>query len=312
MWPLILVGERFFVVAPWRKNRRRPDVSRSRDQSRHAVRQRGNIRVRDYAWRPWSGPSRRGRARAGRGHRIGNPVDRREDAGRGNRRRLRDIDDEVAREAPYFVGSVDAVRGGAFDVVVVNISEVVIGERKAESSGWLRGEFCRCFKTLAASGLCVMRDQGRWPERWWGVSPQTGRRRDQSGAMLLAHTADQGAQGLATLGILVANLVVRRETAPPPVRETALVEQRPHHREIGGHAPGMAQRVRRAVDFGSRIESRGQLCARMKALEIRTNQSSFDCVLRRNSGTMAAGRSETVPTGRRIRAAAWTVHQTRR
>lgn len=39
-----------------------------------------------------------------------------------------DIDPEAARPVPFFQGSVDAVRSGAFDVVVANISEDVIGE----------------------------------------------------------------------------------------------------------------------------------------------------------------------------------------
>ena len=48
-----------------------------------------------------------------------------------------DIDADAATALPggaipFFTGSVDAVRGGAFDVVVANISETVIGDLKPE------------------------------------------------------------------------------------------------------------------------------------------------------------------------------------
>ncbi len=37
-----------------------------------------------------------------------------------------DIDPDAARMAPFFVGSVDAVRSDSFDVVVANINEDVL------------------------------------------------------------------------------------------------------------------------------------------------------------------------------------------
>jgi ribosomal protein L11 methyltransferase len=48
-----------------------------------------------------------------------------------------DVDPEAAEaealeDTPFFVGSVDAVRSGTFDVVVANISEEVIGEMKPD------------------------------------------------------------------------------------------------------------------------------------------------------------------------------------
>ena len=63
-----------------------------------------------------------------------------------------DIDPEAARAAPFFVGSVNAVRNAAFDVVVANISEDVIGI--------LRPEFERVARTRILSGF---RDgDGQW------------------------------------------------------------------------------------------------------------------------------------------------------
>jgi ribosomal protein L11 methyltransferase len=43
-----------------------------------------------------------------------------------------DIDPDAAKMAPFFVGSVDGVRSGSFDVVVANISEEVIGPMRAD------------------------------------------------------------------------------------------------------------------------------------------------------------------------------------
>jgi ribosomal protein L11 methylase PrmA len=63
-----------------------------------------------------------------------------------------DIDSEAARPVPFFVGSVDAVGSGAFDVVVANISEDVIGE--------MRPEFERVARTRILSGF--QDDCGEW------------------------------------------------------------------------------------------------------------------------------------------------------
>ncbi len=53
---------------------------------------------------------------------------------------------------PFFVGSVDAVRAGAFDVVVANINEDVIGE--------MRPEFERVARVRILSGF--QDDRGEW------------------------------------------------------------------------------------------------------------------------------------------------------
>jgi ribosomal protein L11 methylase PrmA len=64
-----------------------------------------------------------------------------------------DIDAEAAtREVPFFVGSVNAVRDDAFDVVVANINEDVIGA--------MRPDFERVARRRILSGF--QDDEGEW------------------------------------------------------------------------------------------------------------------------------------------------------
>jgi ribosomal protein L11 methyltransferase len=63
-----------------------------------------------------------------------------------------DIDPEAARPVPFFVGSVDAVRSGAFDVVVANINEDVLGP--------MRADFERVARVCILSGF--QDDDGEW------------------------------------------------------------------------------------------------------------------------------------------------------
>ncbi len=129
-WPPILVGEKFFVVAPWRKEATPP----------------GRFRLEiNPGMQCGTGQHPCTRLCLEAMERVIRPGDRVLDVGTGSgilsiaAKMLGaaavvacDIDAEAAREAVFFVGSVDAVRSGAFDVVVANISEVVIGELKAE------------------------------------------------------------------------------------------------------------------------------------------------------------------------------------
>jgi ribosomal protein L11 methyltransferase len=64
-----------------------------------------------------------------------------------------DIDpDALTREVPFFIGSIDAVRDNAFDVVVANINEDVIGA--------MRPDFERVARRRILSGF--EDDEGNW------------------------------------------------------------------------------------------------------------------------------------------------------
>jgi ribosomal protein L11 methyltransferase len=63
-----------------------------------------------------------------------------------------DIDPESARAVPFFIGSIDAVRSGAFDVVVANINEDVTGS--------MHPDFVRVARRRILSGF--QDDNGKW------------------------------------------------------------------------------------------------------------------------------------------------------
>jgi ribosomal protein L11 methyltransferase len=129
-WPPLLVGEKFFVVAPWRKESTPP----------------GRFRLEiNPGMQCGTGQHPCTRLCLEAMERVIGPGDRVLDVGTGSgilsiaAKMLGaatvvacDIDSAAARETLFFVGSVDAVRSGAFDVVVANISEVVIGDLRAE------------------------------------------------------------------------------------------------------------------------------------------------------------------------------------
>lgn len=129
-WPPIFVGEKFFVAAPWRTEPTPP----------------GRFRLEiNPGMQCGTGQHPCTRLCLEAMERIIQPGDRVLDVGTGSgilsiaAKMLGaavvvacDIDADAAREAHFFIGSVDAVRGGVFDVVVANISEVVIGDLKAE------------------------------------------------------------------------------------------------------------------------------------------------------------------------------------
>jgi ribosomal protein L11 methyltransferase len=149
-WPPLLVGERFFVVAPWRTDPTPP----------------GRLRLElDPGMQCGTGQHPCTQLCLEAMERIVRPGDAVLDVGSGSgilsiaakllgagRVVACDLDPEAAKVVPFFVGSVDAARSGAFDVVVANISETVIED--------LRAEFERVAARRILSGF--QDESGRW------------------------------------------------------------------------------------------------------------------------------------------------------
>jgi ribosomal protein L11 methyltransferase len=149
-WPPLLVGEKFFVVAPWRTEptpakRLRLEINPGLQcgTGQHPCTQKCLVEM----------------------ERLIRPGDSVLDVGSGSgilsvAAKLLgaalvvacDIDAGAARPVPFFHGSVDAVRSGAFDVVVANINEDVVGD--------LRPEFERVARVRILSGF--QDEDGEW------------------------------------------------------------------------------------------------------------------------------------------------------
>ncbi|HLX42976.1 MAG TPA: 50S ribosomal protein L11 methyltransferase [Bryobacteraceae bacterium] len=129
-WPPMLVGERFFLVAPWRTEPTPP----------------GRLRLEiNPGQQCGTGQHPCTRLCLEAMERMVRPGDSVLDVGTGSgilsiaakllgagRVVACDIDPDAARMAPFFIGSVDAVRTGSFDVVVANISESVIEDMRPD------------------------------------------------------------------------------------------------------------------------------------------------------------------------------------
>lgn len=153
-WPPILVGEKFFVVAPWRTDATPP----------------GRFRLEiDPGMQCGTGQHPCTQLCLEAMERIVQPADSVLDVGTGSgilsiaakllgagRVIACDIDPEAARVAPFFVGSVDAVKTGAFDVVVANISDIVIEELRPEFDRVARKRILSGFQNEAGKWTCVV------------------------------------------------------------------------------------------------------------------------------------------------------------
>jgi ribosomal protein L11 methyltransferase len=149
-WPPQLVGRRFFLAAPWRKEPTPP----------------GRIRLEiNPGMQCGTGQHPCTRLCLEAMERTIRPGDSVLDVGSGSgilsiaakllgagRVAACDLDPEAARPVPFFIGSVDAVRTGSFDVVVANINQDVIGV--------LRPEFERVARRRILSGF--QNEQGDW------------------------------------------------------------------------------------------------------------------------------------------------------
>ena len=149
-WPPLLVGEKFFVVAPWRLE---PTPA-------------GRFRLEiNPGMQCGTGQHPCTRLCLEAMERVIQPGDRVLDVGNGSgilsiaAKMLGagvviacDIDLESSRVVPFFLGSADAVRTGAFDVAVANISDIVLHE--------LHLELERVARRRILSGF--QDEQGRW------------------------------------------------------------------------------------------------------------------------------------------------------
>jgi len=153
-WPPILVGEKFFVVAPWRTEPTPP----------------GRFRLEiNPGMQCGTGQHPCTRLCLAAMERIIRPGDRVLDVGTGSgilsiaAKMLGagiviacDIDPDAAHEAAFFIGSVDAVATDAFDVVVANISEIVIGDLKPEFERVAPRRILSGFQDAAGEWTCVV------------------------------------------------------------------------------------------------------------------------------------------------------------
>jgi len=153
-WPPILVGERFFLVAPWRTE---PTPQ-------------GRIRLEmNPGMQCGTGQHPCTRLCLEAMERVVRPGDSVLDVGSGSgilsiaakllgagRVIACDLDLDAAKPVPFFVGSADAVRSGAFDVVVANISEDVLGPLRPDLERVARKRILSGFQNESGDWSCVV------------------------------------------------------------------------------------------------------------------------------------------------------------
>jgi ribosomal protein L11 methyltransferase len=161
-WPPLEVGERFFVVAPWRTDPTPP----------------GRLRLEiDPGMQCGTGQHRCTQLCLEAMERMIQPGDSVLDVGSGSgilsiagkllgagRVIACDIDAAVAECAtasaptpvPFFIGSANAVRDGAFDVVVANIGEEVLGRLRPDLERVARRRILSGFQDEAGDWACLI------------------------------------------------------------------------------------------------------------------------------------------------------------
>jgi ribosomal protein L11 methyltransferase len=162
-WPPILVGEKFFVVAPWRTEPAPPgrfrlviNPSIQCGTGQHPC-TRLCLEAMERMIRPGdsvldvgsgSGILSRAAKMLGAGKVVACDID--PDASMAEA-----LVDSITGNVPFFVGSADAVKTGAFDLIVANISEAVLDELKPELDRVARRRILSGFQDRSGEWTCV-------------------------------------------------------------------------------------------------------------------------------------------------------------
>ena len=153
-WPPILVGNRFFLVAPWNTEPTPPGRLRLEinpglqcGTGRHPCTQMC-LKAMEGIVRPGDSV-----LDVGSGSGILSVAAKLLGAGRVI---ACDVDPDAARPVPFFNGSVDAVRSGSFDVVVANINEDVMGPMRADFERVARKRILSGFQDEQGEWTCVV------------------------------------------------------------------------------------------------------------------------------------------------------------
>ena len=153
-WPPILVGERFFLVPPWRTEPTPPGRIRLEinpgmqcGTGQHPCTQLC-LEAMESVVRPGDSV-----LDVGSGSGILSIAAKLLGAGRVI---ACDLDPDAAKPGPFFVGSADAVRSGAFDVVVANISEDVLGSLRYDLERVARKRILSGFQDESGEWACIV------------------------------------------------------------------------------------------------------------------------------------------------------------
>lgn len=153
-WPPQLVGDKFFIVAPWRAEPTPP----------------GRFRLEiNPGMQCGTGQHPCTQLCLEAMERVLRPGDRVLDVGTGSgilalaAQMLGaglvvacDIEEDSSHAVPFFLGSVDAVASGAFDLVVANISDIVMHELKPEFDRVARRKILSGFQNEHGEWSCLV------------------------------------------------------------------------------------------------------------------------------------------------------------